>query len=90
MSIPSEEGLRSVLNTIAVGKRKDDTSVEWMSLWDIRIKCGYSHEYTRSIIRSLYWDHFALIRMQKGPAFYYQTSEKGEDLLQQWLKKKGR
>jgi len=88
MSVPiSKQSLRSILETIATGNLKDGTSVEWMSLWDVRINSGYSQEYTRTAIRSLYWNHQALNRMQKGPAFYYRVSAKGEDLLQQWRKK---
>jgi hypothetical protein len=90
MSIPSEEALRWILRTIAVSKLKDGTNVEWMSLWDVRVASGYSLEYTRTAIRSLYWEYQALNRMQKGPAFYYRVSAKGEDLLQQWWKKKGK
>ena len=98
MTVPSKEALRVILKTIANGELKDGSSVEWMSLWDVRIKSRYSQEYTRATIRSLYWEHHALVRMQEqgGPKFLYQVSAKGEDLLEQWMpvdrwkKKEGR
>lgn len=52
----------------------------WMSLWHIRIATGYSTEYARQIVRSLYWDHRALQR-QKGAKFLYRHSAKAQEVI---------
>lgn len=86
MRVKGDGCLLSVLKTIATGELKDGTNVEWMSIWDVGMKSGYSQGYTHAVICSLYWDHQALIRMQDGLKFVFRVSAKGEDLLQQWCK----
>lgn len=70
----SDDALLAVLKTI-VGA--DD----WIDLWDIRIKSGYSLEYTRQAIKVLYWKMEALQRMKKGAKYFYRSSAKAQKIL---------
>ncbi len=72
--MPSDDALLVVLKTI-VGA--DD----WIDLWDIRIKSGYSQEYVRQAVKLLYWKMGALQRMRKGVKFLYRSSAKAQKVL---------
>ncbi len=70
----SDEALLAVLKTIVGAGR-------WIDLWDIRIKSGYSLEYTRQAIKVLYWKMEALQRMKKGAKYIYRSSAKAQEVL---------
>lgn len=71
---PSDEALLAVLKTI-IGV--DD----WIDLWDIRNRSGYSQEYARQAVKLLYWKMGALQRMKKGSKFLYRSSAKAQKVL---------
>lgn len=57
-----------------------NTGTLWMSLWQIHVATGYSTEYVRQIVKSLYQKQ-ALQRTKKGVTFFYRHSAKAQDIL---------